>query len=371
MKVATPPVHAQHSERGDVPVSGPLRPVLEEYGQALGIPIHASVPTNHLSPARWGNGLHLHVFALPVCPHWFTLWPVTPSADIPTVFSWPLAAGTTKALAPGNLFARGAVKHDQKGHAITGILGENIYVLFDLLGQSERLVPLILRRTLDLCLGGISEWLSFATGRLLHQVQVSLHRLSHRTTLIALDQSALRNDDGTIHEACDPEAEFAENLRELCRQMTSQTRLLRNCHERLRTLTKAEQSEEALLREFDGLLGIPDVREVEILGDRLCIFTNTVDTVVGGKRYRLGRFRVDIRFNGDVAIKNLTRPHGYYDHPHVWNAKPCLGNVGPSVIRLVSELQWVAAAELLLEYLKTVNPKEWYTPVHHWEELPT
>jgi hypothetical protein len=137
----------------------------------------------------------------------------------------------------------------------------------------------------------------------------------------------------------------------------------------LSTLTKAEQSEDALARDIDALLGIPEVRGVEILIDRLCLVTDTLDTVVAGKRYRLGRFRLELRFNGDVALKNLNRAYGYYDHPHVWNAKPCLGNIGPSVLKLVSEFQWVAAVQVLIEYLKTVNPKEWYTPIEHWEEL--
>jgi hypothetical protein len=378
-------VDVQPAGTGHVPGSGLLGPVLEEYAEALGIPIHVHAPTNHLSPPRWGDGLHVHLFALPVRPRWFTLWPVTPVVEIPTVFSWALTAGTKKALAPGSLFSRGVVKQDQKGHAVSGMLGENIYVLYDLLGQPDTVVPVMLRRTFDLSLGGLTEWLSLATGRLPHQIQVSLHRLSHKTTLVTLDQPASRGECGTTHNAQYREAGIAEsgdvvsermaavevNLKELSRQMALQTRLLRNCQERFRMLKKAEQSEEALVREFDGLLGIPEVRDVEILGDRLCVFTDTVDTVVAGKRYRLGRFRVDIRFNGDVTIKNLTRPHGYYDHPHVWNAKPCLGNIGQSVMKLVTEFQWVAAAQLLLEYLKTVNPKEWYTPIHHWEELPT
>jgi hypothetical protein len=377
-------VDVQPGGSGQVPVPGRLRPVLEEYAKALAIPVHVHAPTNHFSPPRWGDGLHLHFFALPIRPRWLNIWPVTPITEIPAVFSWPLAAGTKKAFVPGSLFARGVVKQDQKGHTISGMLGENIYILFDLLGQPDALAPIILRRTLDLCLGGMTEWLSLATGRLAHQVQVSLHRLSHGTTLITLDQSAAwgegeTTDDARYREAGRAEgkdvlpeqmAGVEENLKELSRQMALQTRLLRNCQERFRTLKNAEQSEEALVREFEGLLGIPEVRDVEIRGDRLCVFTDTIDTVVAGKRYRLGCFRVDIRFNGDVAIKNLTQPYGYYDHPHVWNAKPCLGNIGQNVMKLVSEFQWVAAAELLLEYLKTVNPKEWYTPIHNWEELP-
>ena len=73
-------------------------------------------------------------------------------------------------------------------------------------------------------------------------------------------------------------------------------------------LRQAEQSKDLLERELDGLLGIPQVREVHVLEDRLRVFTDTVDAMLASKRYRLGRFRLDICFNGDVAIKNLTLP---------------------------------------------------------------
>lgn len=325
--------------------------------------------------------MHVHVFALPARPHWFSLWPITPSVEMPAVFSWTLAEQRTKSLNPGHLFSQGALKCNQQGYAIAGILGENIYVLFDLMGRPEKVVAVTLRRTLDLCLEDMTEPLSQWTGRLPHQLEITLRRLSHSTTLASLDSSAPQGGP-EIHKvpaqaAGLPEEIFQRemttvesNLKELSRQMAAQTRLLRNCWERLGTLRQAEQSKELLERELDGLLGIPEVREVHVLEDRLCVFTHTVEAMVTSKRYRLGRFRLDIRFNGDVAIKNLTRAYGYYDHPHVWNAKPCLGNIRPSVLKLISEFQWVATAELLLEYLKTVNPNGWYTPIDHWEELP-
>jgi len=377
-----PMTRPQSNPRGHGSIPRLLESVLEEYGRALGSPIHAYAPASHLSPPRRAGGLHLHIFALPARPHWFSLWPIIPSVEIPAVLSWGLRPGTERALAPGRLFSQGVLKYDHSGHAIAGILGENIYLLFDLQGQSEELVPLFLRKTLDLCLGGMSGVLSLETGSLPHQVQIILHRLSHPTALLILDQLNARGDRPGHG---DPEARVEdegvlqkrivvqeENVKELSRHMGSQTRLLNNCRERLRMLSmlkEAEQSEQALGRDIDALLGIPAVRGVEVLMDRLCVLTDTIDTVVAGKRYRLGRFHLDIRFNGDVTIRNLTRAYGYYDHPHVWNAKPCLGNIGPSVLKLASEFQWVAATELLLEYLKTVNPKEWYTPIEHWEEL--
>ncbi|MFQ5881188.1 MAG: hypothetical protein ACE5I9_01765 [Candidatus Methylomirabilales bacterium] len=360
-----------------------LETVLQNYAKALGVPIHVYAPSSHFSPPRWDGGLHLHFFALPARPNWNSLRPATPDVQISSVFSWTLAQGKEKAFAPGELFSQGVLKHDQKGYTVAGILGENVYVLFDLLGQTEELVPIILRRTLDLCLEGVTETLSHWTGRPPHHLQVTLERLRHTTTMAILNHRAAQQEHpwtqnlqhrvaGVAEQAECIQRQIAlveDNLKELSRQMAAQTRLLGNCRQRLRTLQTAELSEETLVREFDGLLHMPGVRDVQVMQDRLRVFTDTVDTEVGGKRHRLGRFRVDIGFNGDVAIRNLTRPYGYYDHPHVWNARPCLGNIRQSLLRLVSEFQWVVAAELLLEYLKTVNPKGWYVAVDHWEEV--
>jgi hypothetical protein len=158
------------------------------------------------------------------------LWPITPSLEIPAVFSCALAKEKMKALDPRQLFSQGTLKYDRQGHAVAGILGENIYVLFDLLGQPEELVPLMLRRTLDLCLEGLTESLSHWNGRLPHQLEVTLNRLSHSTTLASLDHSSPWKGPGTQdphhREAGAPDDVFqrqtaavAENLKELSRQM--------------------------------------------------------------------------------------------------------------------------------------------------------
>src|SRR3972149_2349829 len=187
-------IRLQSGDRGHRSVSRLLQAVLEEYEVALGSPIHAYAPASHLSPPRGGGRRHVLICALPVRPHWFSLWPIIPSVEIPAVFSWGLRPGTERALAPGRLFSQGVLKYDHSGHAIAGILGENIYVLFDLQGQPEGLVPLFLRKTLDLCLGGMSGVLSLETGSLPHQVPILLHPLSHPTAPLALDQLNARGD---------------------------------------------------------------------------------------------------------------------------------------------------------------------------------
>src|SRR3989304_5995676 len=236
----------QSDPRGHRSIQSLIESVLEEHEAALGSPMPAYAPASHLSPPRRGGGLHLHIFALPARPHWFSLWPIIPSVEIPAVLSWGLRPGTEGALAPGTLFSQGVLKYDHSGHAIAGILGENIYLLFDLQGQPEELVPLLLRKAFDLCLGGMSGVLSLEIGRLPHQVQIILHRFSHTTALLTLDQLNARGDrpghgdpEGGVEDEDWMQKRIAvkeENLKELSRQMRSQTRLLNSCRERLRLL---------------------------------------------------------------------------------------------------------------------------------------
>ncbi|MEK7338752.1 MAG: hypothetical protein AABZ75_05190, partial [candidate division NC10 bacterium] len=89
-----------------------------------------------------------------------------------------------------------------------------------------------------------------------------------------------------------------------------------------------------------------------------------------GARYRLGCFQIDLGETGTIAVRNLTDPYGLYDHPHVWDGRPCLGNVREGLAKLVAEYQWVAAAEVLLDFLRTVTPRDWYVPVTQWKAVP-
>ena len=37
---------------------------------------------------------------------------------------------------------------------------------------------------------------------------------------------------------------------------------------------------------------------------------------------------------------------------------------------MIGELQLVAASEVLLDFLKTITPKDWHVSIEHWREMP-
>jgi hypothetical protein len=115
---------------------------------------------------------------------------------------------------------------------------------------------------------------------------------------------------------------------------------------------------------------VQGVREVEPYAGGVRLVTTPIEVAHAGTRYRLGCFQIDLAETGAITVRNLTDPYGLYDHPHVWDGRPCLGNVREGLAKLVAEYQWVAAAEVLLDFLRTVTPRDWYVPVTHWKAMP-
>ena len=37
---------------------------------------------------------------------------------------------------------------------------------------------------------------------------------------------------------------------------------------------------------------------------------------------------------------------------------------------MIGEFQLAAASEVVLDFLKTINPKDWHISVEHWREIP-
>jgi hypothetical protein len=59
---------------------------------------------------------------------------------------------------------------------------------------------------------------------------------------------------------------------------------------------------------------------------------------------------------------------GADDHPHVHRGRPRLSNVREGVSKLVGEGQLPEALEVVIDFLKTVRPADWRTPVWAWPE---
>lgn len=359
-----------------------IRAVISRYATILDIPMSFRIAANCYSPPAAGGAVHVHAFALPTLPVFLGVWSRVSLVQLPTVYGIPLLEGLCRALEPRTQFGRGVPLVDGDGRLVGEYLGTNLYCLFDLLGQEGAWVPVLLRRHLDLGLPRVVLALTTERGVPAHEVEDRLRllrdetqalacarRLAHRKVARQAYIGACR--ERLVEEIRFLEAEIAileEGVEEMARRIATDTRRLREGRRRLRLSDEWQDPLEAVGQELERLRALPEVCDAHREDGRIRLTTGPILAGHEGRRYSLGRFQVDLSFNGDVRVVNLTNRVGPFDHPHVHAGRPCLGGVREGMAKLLGEFQLAAAAEVLIDFLKTVNPAEWRLPVFHWPE---
>lgn len=362
-------------------LSRTLEAVARDYAKALGLPIALHHPPRGHARPRADRQLHVHLHALPLRPLWLDLWSKTSTVRLPVVLGHRLAEGSRAAYVPPGRLAQGVSLTDEDGRAVLHLLSNNLYVLFDLPGQPEPLARLLLRKSLDLALPHLEAWIAHAATLPAARLAVLLNRFLRDTAReeAFLRESAradardayaehqrrrLREEAGFLEE----EVRATERaLEELSSRLTQETRHLNACRQRLRVLQGEAARPARAADDLARLQRVEGIREVEPYPEGLRLTTTPIEVEHAGTRYRLGCFQIDLAETGVITVRNLTDPYGHYDHPHVWDGRPCLGNVREGLAKLMAEYQWVAAAEVLLDFLRTVTPRDWYVPITHWK----
>ena len=133
----------------------------------------------------------------------------------------------------------------------------------------------------------------------------------------------------------------------------------------LRDLGNPAASAEA---ELNRLLAVPGVYAVEIHGQRLHVLTDPVRIAWDGARYDLGSYRIVLDLNGDVRIESRDNlgPKSGWDHPHVQDGRPCLGNAREGVLKLIARYELALAAQVLVGFLATYQPESAYCALDRW-----
>lgn len=339
------------------------------------------IAASRYSPPAPGGAVHVHTFALPTLPILLGVWSRVSLVPQPVVHGMPLLETACRALEPGTQFGRGLPLLDGDGHVVGEFLGTNLYCLFDLLGQEENSVPVLLRRHLDLGLPRLNLALAAERGVPARELGDRLRFLRDETEALACTCRAVRRAVAreTYISACRErvaeeirflEAEITilqEGVEEMARRIATDTRRLREGRQRLHHF-EGWQDPPEVLGELQRMQALSEVCSAHREDGRIRLTTAPILAEHGGRRHRLGRFQVDIFFNGDVRIVNLTNRVGPFDHPHVRAGRPCLGGVREGMAKLLGEFQVAAAAEVLIDFLKTVNSMEWQFPVWYWPE---
>ncbi len=359
-----------------------IEAVLRRYATLLEIPLSFRTGANGYSRPAKGDAVHIHAFALPTPPVLFGAWQRVPLVLLPFAHGIPLSDAANRALALGVQLGRGRPLLDRDARAVGETLGTNLYCLFDLPRQEAAWIPVLLRRHLDLGLPHLLPALPARKDVQANRLEDRLRLLREETeALIRARQVTLRREAReTYVRACQErvaeeirflQAEIAfleDGVEEMARRIAADTRRLTEGRRRLRLLYGERDPAESSGRELESLQALPGVREARIQDGRISLTTAPILVEYEGRRYRLGCFHLDLHFNGDVRILNLTDRIGLYDHPHVQEGRPCLGTVREGVAKLLGEFQFVAATEVLIDFLRTVNPADWRLPVLHWPE---
>ncbi len=357
--------------------------VLRHYSETLLLPIWFHQGTRRYQKPLAGDAFYLHHFALPTPPVLFGIWPRIPIKRLPFAFGYPLSASAQQAFSAGSQIGRGRTLRDPEGRPVGEVTGRNLYILFNLLGQEGELRILLLRRLLDLGLPYLFKGLSPFSLLGGDRFQTAFEHLRGETETLEVTwnrerqakvrQAYLQECQSRVQEEIiflEKEIHAIEdNLEEYARRITTETRRLQDCRQRLDTLQGIWTTDQGHLQEIDQLRHLPEVRDLRMQDGRITIVTAPLQTEYGGRRFHLGSFRIEIAFGGDIRIRNLTDAVGAYDHPHIYQGRPCLGNIREGLAKMIGEYQLVAAVYILMDFLKTVNPKDWRIPIVYWREV--
>lgn len=130
-------------------------------------------------------------------------------------------------------------------------------------------------------------------------------------------------------------------------------------------------------REFDRLLDVPKVRDVQAGSGVVKVFTDTLFCTDprSGKRHEIGAFRIEINTagsNGGVSWFNLTRRvdgcNAGMQAPHVFpDGHACFGNTAETFAELIANYEFAAVAMVAVQFVESVNVDDAAGKyIHNW-----
>lgn len=85
-----------------------------------------------------------------------------------------------------------------------------------------------------------------------------------------------------------------------------------------------------------------------------------------GNEYEMGRYEVNISFDGKMSIINLDHRIDNYDHPHISNGQPCWGNFKGEITKFVGASEFDVALHYAYTWLCNWDSGSPYKSVENW-----
>lgn len=185
------------------------------------------------------------------------------------------------------------------------------------------------------------------------------------------------------------EQELNNINQEIQRLETTLNHLIQSIREKnylLSAMADPNAKDELLNKEFSDIVNfIPLLRSINFINNGIIFETEVIhlegDSATRNRqefeRFPLGRYQVKLERGVSPYITNLTHRLNYqfqgtyynWDHPHVKDHIPCLGNMGPTINRLISSDKWFAAIQYMIAALQSYNSNDGWSPVGlpHWQ----
>ncbi len=333
-----------------------IKPVLQEFADLLGRDIHVSNPHGKASqPAKAGSGkIHIRFWSRPGAAE-------AEKTSIAEVFGIRLGDGQRDALTPSG---QGIPIVDPDGVVAAEVIEDTIFVLFDLPHKSGNAGQLI-RKIME-------EYAILQKDpEELERLRAEAREREIRASREAYVRECGRRLESTIAATRRSIEDAERTIRDCQKRITEAVRAQSGfCKKLEQLLQSSAELEKSFAEEFNKLCAVPGVERVRVTDGVVQIFTDNVEIKYGGSVYDIGRFRLDIYTsgsNGGVRAFNLTRTVNGHAHPHVKSdGNCCLGNIADGVAKLIGEYQYSVLAQVMLQYLRTVNPSDWYKNIKNW-----
>lgn len=125
--------------------------------------------------------------------------------------------------------------------------------------------------------------------------------------------------------------------------------------------------------EYDKLVSLPKVRDVQVADGVIKVFTDTLCCVDDrtGKIHEVGAFRIDVFTNGSndgVRWINLTRKIGDMNAPHVNSeGKACFGTSATGFAEFLAAQEYALVALYAINFVESVNTADtWGAKISNW-----
>lgn len=167
-----------------------------------------------------------------------------------------------------------------------------------------------------------------------------------------------------------------KTITDLQKKLTQEIRTLQENETRLMALEADNSSAlERFGQEFDKLISLPKVREIEISNNKLEVYTDMLYCVDprSSKNHKIGEFRIVISTDGSeggIRWFNLTQIIYERSAPHIYrNGKACLGNIQEIIPELIAGHEYASAVMLAIQFVESVNTEDSFgKDISFWPE---